>query len=104
MAVLPCYSKEADLKRNNGILRWMKVGPIAFFVSNSRETRQRFDKFKHRNILSLFFAIIYVTCKILEAIFYLLRFQMIFEYRPIFGGMKLDVVLIPDEILSKCKM
>ena len=28
---------------------------------------------------------------------------MIFEYRPIFGGIKLDVVLNPDEILSKCK-
>ena len=22
--VLPCYSNEADLKRNNGILQWMK--------------------------------------------------------------------------------
>ena len=28
---------------------------------------------------------------------------MIFEYRPIFGGMEFDLVLIPDEISSKCK-
>ena len=35
---------------------------------------------------------------------YLLRSQMIFEYRPIFGCMKFDVVLIPDETLLKCKM
>ena len=28
---------------------------------------------------------------------------MIFEYRPIFGGIKFDVVLIPDEILTKYK-
>ena len=32
---LPYYSKEADLKQNNGILQWMQIGPIAFFVANS---------------------------------------------------------------------
>ena len=29
---------------------------------------------------------------------------MIFEYWPIFGSMKFDVVLIPDEIFLKCKI
>ena len=57
-----------------------------------------------RNTFSLFLAIIHVTCEILEAIFYLLCSQMIVEFRPIFGGMKLDVELIPDETLLKCKM
>ena len=59
---------------------------------------------KQRNIISLFLPIIHVTCEILEAISYLLRSQIIFDYVPIFGGRKFDVVLIPDEILSRSKM
>ena len=91
------------MKQNNGIMQWMKVGPIAF-SSQIAETRQGFGKLKQRSIFSLFLAIIHVRCEILEAISYLLRSQMIFEYRPIFGCMKFGVVLIPDEIFLKCKM
>ena len=40
----------------------------------------------------------------LEAISYFLRSQMILKYRPIFSCMKFDLVLIPDEILLKCKV
>ena len=62
--------QRADWHLNNGIMRWVKIGPIAFFL---------FEKLRQRNILSIFFAITYVTCEILEAISYLLFSQMIFN-------------------------
>ena len=35
VALLPCYSKEADLKQNDSIMQLMKVGLIAFIIANS---------------------------------------------------------------------
>ena len=59
-------------------------------------TLQKFWKLTQRKILCLFLAIIHATCEIFEAVSRLLRSQMIFEYRPIFGGMKGDVAPIPE--------
>ena len=81
----------------------MKVGPIAFFVANIFKS-SGISELAQRSTFSLFFVIIQRTSGILETISYLLRSQLTLEYRPIFGGMKFNVVLIRDEILLKCKV
>ena len=59
-------AKETDSMMINKFLVRMKVGPLAFLVTNSFNCSMMFENHTH-NIFMLFLDIIHVTCEILKA-------------------------------------